>query len=150
MLTTALVVGGVVYVGTKVHHKFSKKQPLTTLANILSVDVDKQHENEQESSLVWKDGYVNKIEEWIDRDFAISSASLGLAMIGTWVYPPFLLASVVALGYLTLETWQIAQKHTSLISLNVGNIVHIVCPCAIYIKNLLVGLIQVFYPFLGS
>ena len=53
---------------------------------------------------------IGTIEGWINREFAISTASLGLAAAGALVYPPLVLASVVGLVYLTLPVWQKAYE----------------------------------------
>jgi Cu2+-exporting ATPase len=46
------------------------------------------------------------LEEWAHRDFAISTAAVGMAALGALFYPPLGLVSVACLVYLTTIVWR--------------------------------------------
>lgn len=49
-------------------------------------------------------------QQVVNHHLAISTVALGGAVVGSWLFPPVMLVSVVGLGYLTLPVWQRAYQ----------------------------------------
>ncbi|MDM8561157.1 heavy metal translocating P-type ATPase [Candidatus Parabeggiatoa sp. HSG14] len=61
---------------------------------------------EENLPVVTDENLTNEIKKSAERDFIVSSASLGLTTVGALVYPPLIIASIAGMVYLTIPIWQ--------------------------------------------
>lgn len=88
---------------------FKKSQPKKPLIATFSVRPEYKHTQVnyylQDVSSI-NEGRLAPVEQWIDKDFAISTMSLGLVVAGTFVFPPLQFLGVGGLIYLVSPLWR--------------------------------------------
>lgn len=111
MLTilSGMVVGGIsLYAGLKIRDVFNDKETLGTALykKGMSDETALLDSDEDDLMLAATSSDIMMIETWIDKDFSIATASLGLIIAGQTLFPPLLLGGVAGLVYLVLPTWK--------------------------------------------
>lgn len=98
------LVGGVVYTGIKTFRKQKQRQQMVWLTAHNKVPPD--------PNVITAPDQINlaQIEPQINRDFALSSISLGLSVTGTLVYAPLGVASIPLTIYGALPTFEHAYE----------------------------------------
>lgn len=93
---------------TKVFPSTKKKDILKTEKLIPTADLSiNPQKAEKNLAVVEKnDDYDEIIRKNTERDFVISSVSLGLATVGSIVYPPLIFVSITGLAYITIPIWK--------------------------------------------
>jgi len=86
IILEALLVGGVTYTGIKTFNKRRKRKKFLDLVD--------QHNTQVTGLSVSNEDDRSQVEKKVNRDFALSSISLGLSVTGSLIYPPFGIISV--------------------------------------------------------
>ncbi|MEK8017471.1 MAG: heavy metal translocating P-type ATPase [Candidatus Parabeggiatoa sp.] len=117
MLNVLFAGAALAYTGIKLYQslKETKVSPSSKKKNIIikekvvsTTDLLVNHQKVETNLSVVKesDDYGDIIRKNTERDFVISSVSLGLATVCSLVYPPFIIVSIASLAYITLPIWK--------------------------------------------
>ncbi|KHD08743.1 hypothetical protein PN36_22690 [Candidatus Thiomargarita nelsonii] len=115
MLNILFAGAALAYTGIKLYQslKETKVSPLTKgilitekVISTADLSVNPQKVEKNLSVVEESDDYGEIIRKNTERDFVISSVSLGLATVGSLVYPPFIIASIAGFAYITIPIWK--------------------------------------------
>lgn len=99
--------GGMVYAGIKTFRKQKKHKASLWISNDKDISTISQDLNHTPLIETFN---LAQVEQQINRDFALSSVSLGLSITGSLVYPPLGIASIPLTIYGALPTFENAYE----------------------------------------
>ena len=122
MINLLIAGGALIYTGFKVYQGYKETKISPSLSTQEKFILKKEkitppsdlvvHNQLSEDNLpvVTDENLTHDIKKTAERDFIVSSVSLGLTTVGALAYPPLIIAGIAGMVYITIPIWQKAYR----------------------------------------